>query len=257
MNNVTQSLATLALSLAVTGCASAPPPESVTWQSLRRSGDSVTIALDADSKIAFTGVVKAEGTDGETTIAVEDLKWFDNWHDGWTEAVISCEGLIAAKKEGAGWTVRATEPVTPVRATTATIRYRDALLRGTEARNLLDRRLLRIRSTCDFLRSRLEGREFPIFDTDEEEYERSSFRRAAGMVLFPEVYGYAKDAEPESGETRDRDRYRKGEGLRWDTLYSERELPPEIREVRDTGTLWRDWEETGRLFYYIYMMERK
>ncbi len=251
------ALAATALSLAASGCASPPPPDAVSWQSLKRSGDSVTLALDAGSKIAFTGVAERGETDGETVILVEDLAWFDNWHDGWTEAVIPCEGRIVAKKEGAGWSVRVTEPVLLARASKATIRYRDALLRGNDARDLLDRRVLRIRSACDFLRTRLEGREFALYDTEERDHRHASFRHAAGMVLFPEVYGYAEGAKPADGETEGGSRYRKGEGLRWDTLYSERELPAELREVRDSGTLWRDWEETGRMFYYIYMMERK
>ncbi len=248
--------------IAAAGCASAPPPETIIWQSLRRSGDSVTLALDADSKVSFTGIVDREsadgadrsgGTDGETSILVEDLKWFDNWHDGWTEAEISCEGRLVAERKGDGWSVRVTEPVIPARATKATVRYRDALLRGNDALNLLDRRLLRIRSACGFLRTRLDGREFPLYDTEDEEYRKASFRHAAGTLLFPEMYGYAEGAEPADGESNGAKRFIKGEGLRWDTLYSERELPAELRDVRDTGTLWRDWEEMGRMFYYLYL----
>ncbi len=216
----------------------------------------MTLALDADSKISFTGVAEETETEGEAIMLVEDILWFDNWHDGWTEAEIACTGKIAAKRDGANWSIRTTEPVILAHTTKATIRYRDALLRGDDARDLLDRRLLRIRSACEYVREKLESREFALYDSEESGHRNATFRYVAGKLLFPEVYGYADGATAAKGAKGDPARYRKGEGFRWDTLYSQQAIPEEIREVRDTGTLWRDWEEMGRMFYYIYMMER-
>ena len=243
------SLAATALSLASWGCASAPPPESVSWKRLERSGESVTLSLARDTKITFTGTADEPTADGETVMRVEDIYWFDNWHDGWTEATVACTGKISATRDGNSWRVRVIEPVVFARVTEAGIRYRDALVLDSEARSLLERRLLRIRSACDFLRTALGAKEFALYDSGEKEHRALTFRHAAGTLLFPEVYGYAPGLETAGS------RYVSGEGLRWDATYSERSLPAELREVRDTGTLWRDWEETGRMFYYIYMME--
>jgi hypothetical protein len=43
-----------------------------------------------------------------------------------------------------------------------------------------------------------------------------------------------------------------GAGIFWQTAYSEKILPEQYVRLRDSGTLWRDYEEASHLFYTLY-----
>lgn len=257
LRTISRLLCAALFGIAAVGCASAPVvPEKIVWESIEKDESGrLTMKLSKDSKIALTGEVLPDAATNQ--VQATELSWFTNWNEGWTEAKLACVGRLEIVRDGEAWNVNVIEPVMISSAESAKLRYKDAYYKGEEARNLLDRRISRIRSACAFLNQKFESKVFTIFESEEKELNKGSFVTEAGKALFPEVYGYPEGTEPEGKVASDGGkRFVKGEGLSWDRIYSENVLPEELREVRDSGTLYRDWEETRYLFYYIYTLER-
>lgn len=246
------AIALLAAGL-LTACGSTPARQELLWESAEFSpsetGTQATIRMARNSKTFLTGrAEKAE--DGSWTVYPERLHWFSNWTEGWTEADIATTGKLAASEREGGWKVSPVEPVVAEYSERARIRFQDSRVAGDPGTAAFDRRMNRIRAAAQFLNEKFQEKSFPEFARGGDE---NAFSIAGGKTLFPEIYGYPEGTSesPESAETRQR-----GEGILWDKGYSASEIPENLREVRDTGTLYRDWEETSLLFYYIYELER-
>jgi hypothetical protein len=66
-------------------------------------------------------------------------------------------------------------------------------------------------------------------------------------ILFPELV--AKRKRPQNWK-QDGDVFQRAEDIRWNTGYTLRVFPEQLRSIRDSGTLLRDWEEA---LYWLYM----
>lgn len=183
--------------------------------------------------------------EGDVTVTVERIRWFNNWRDGWTEADIPAEGTFVLRPDEAaptGYRVLSVSPIELYDSTKARIRYRGDLLLTADATTLFNRRLGRIRASAVHLAAR---------GTDASTFR--AFSKDAGSWFFPEAYGYP-EGTVKSEKTKDN--RTRAEGYSWDTAYTRDAIPEELREIRDTGTLFRDWEESAELFYFIYTLEK-
>ena len=249
--------AVIAIALLAAGllaaCGSTPARQELLWESAEFSpsetGTRATIRMVNGSKTFLEGRAE-KADDGSWTVYPERLHWFNNWKEGWTEADIATTGKLAASEREGGWKLSSLEPVVAEYSEQARIRFQDTRIAGDSGTAVFDRRMNRIRAAAQFLNDKFRGKSFPEFARGGD---KSAFSLAAGKTLFPEIFGYPEGTaeSPESAETRQR-----GEGILWDTGYSASEIPENLREVRDTGTLYRDWEESSLLFYYIYELER-
>lgn len=241
--------------LTVLSCRSVPPATGpAVWDSVTiEQGEEYTTAylvLSGRSRNVLSGPATRNG-DGSWTVEAEELQWFSNWHEGWSEAVIMVTGTLRLTNTGSGWQVQRISPVRTDYAAQGAIRYRDTRLTGDAGTDAVSRRLNRISAAVAFLSEALDGEQFTRFTVDSKKVRESSFEYRAGRLLFPEQYGYPEGTE-ESTNGRE---YNRGEGLRWDTGYTELYVPETLHDVRNSGTLYRDWEETGELFYYMYTLE--
>lgn len=192
---------------------------------------------------AYTLSGQAEKLDGSSyTVTLERLDWFNNWQDGWTEASVPLEGKLLLTEADGSWTASKIEKPVPARTISAQIRHRNTIIEGNQAADLFDRRLERVRAAAAWLAAE---ENFSPADGNE-------FFALAGKVMFPEEYGYAEGYD-RPAENAD---FASGEGMKWNRTYSERSIPEHLREVRDSGTLWRDWEESRELFYIAYTWEK-
>lgn len=241
--------------LTLLSCRSIPPATGpAVWKSVSidlQDGHSVAcLELAGRSRNVLSGHA-IQNDDGSWTVEAEELEWFSNWYDGWSEAVIMVSGTLIVSETEAGWHVRAASPVRADYAASGAIRYRDMRLTGEAGSDAVSRRINRISAAVAFLSDALEGEQFPRFSVRKKKVREHGFEYRAGQLLFPEQYGYPAGTR----KSDSRSAYIRGEGIRWDTGYSEDHIPENLREVRNTGTLYRDWEETGELFYYIYVLE--
>lgn len=181
-------------------------------------------------------------------LAVTSVDWFNNWQDGWTEAEAAASGSALLEQAPDGrYTAHFTEPLCVESVEHARIRYRDTVISGDRAKDLFSRRIERISAVTAFLAS--PGA--PPMPAGARE-TAAAFRAAAGPFLFPEIYGYP---EGTSASNRTPANRRQAEGIAWDLRYTEQALPDRLHEIRDSGTLYRDWEESSDLFYFLYALE--
>lgn len=186
---------------------------------------------------------------GAYTLEPSALHWFNNWADGWTEARFECEGKIILAKESGSWHLAVVSLPAPLVPTEARIRYRDTVLIGDVALKQLGNRWDRILAARDLLRN---AAIYPECAEGYPPYVGGKKDRAAGFhantaqYLFPEIAGWktAELAKKYHGAETNR-----AEDIRWNTAYTKDTFPEEFRAVRDSGTLFRDWEESGELFY--------
>lgn len=246
------AVSTLTLLFSCRSVPSATGP--VVWKSVSidRQDQYTTARLElaGTSRNVLSGHA-TENDDGSWTVEAEKLEWFSNWHEGWSEAVIMVSGTLIVSETDSGWHVRAESPVRADYAASGAIRYRDTRLTGEDGSDAISRRINRISAAVEFLSDALESEEYPRFTVEKRKVREQTFEYRAGQLLFPEQYGYPAG----TAKSENRNAYTRGEGIRWDTGYSEKQIPENLREVRNTGTLYRDWEETGELFYYIYVLE--
>lgn len=197
----------------------------------------------------------SSAADGIVRLEAEKLHWFSNWTDGWTEAVFVLTGEAELREAGSAGTARRLAAAAAPEweyLESAAIRYRDDVLRGEEALSLLDRRYGRIRVAADFLKEELDRPYYPLFRTKKKKPAADAFFPPASRLLFPEVYGYAGGGgfgRPEKADLL------RAEGITWNAAYSRERIREDLREVRDSGTLFRDWEEAAELFYLLYIWD--
>jgi len=210
------------------------------------------VRLNPKSRTFFRGSVEPSGSAESAgadayVMTVDQMHWFSNWHDGWTEADITTTGTLLLEKNGSKWDVSVLSKLVPEQTTAAKVRYRDTIKRNDEAVSLMNRRIERITATVELLAKQLPVENFSLSSGIE------AFRKAAGSILFPELYGYpaGKTKSADTGENRNR-----GEGYSWDVVYTKEAFPEYMTDIRNTGTLFRDWEESTDLIYFMYLQTK-
>ncbi|HKL86352.1 MAG TPA: hypothetical protein VJ861_08485 [Treponemataceae bacterium] len=238
------------------GCAStAPTVDMREWSEKATKKGTVLVRYPKDS-LQIRGSIQQESPES-TIFYVEEIQWFSNWNDGWTESLILASGKARlVKGKGKTRSAEFIEPVTLEETQEAAIRYRDTILRGTDARVAFSRRLDRISASIAFLIEYENQTNNDPRDKSEIRLsnmrDKKTFVKNVRQLFFPEVYGFPKGfiESPRINENRER-----GEGINWDLRYTEKVFPPEFAAIRNSGTLFRDWEETADLFYFIFCME--
>jgi hypothetical protein len=141
------------------------------------------------------------------------------------------------------------------------IRYYDTYYRGDDGLRKVKNRVDRMVEVTRFLK---EERDFLPFYGDI--IEETSY----GRGFAPDVVSYLFPETKKRFKRKDRNRifsemnslYESsgpekvfGSDMYWRTGYSEKILPEHLVPLRNTGTLWRDYEEAAELFYSIYNLE--
>ena len=179
--------------------------------------------------VAIRGAAKRDG-DG-WLLQFENLDWFNTWPDGWTEASFLLEGesSLIPSSTGDVWvlSLRAMPKLDAV--TSAAMRYFDTYIRGRKGVDEFTHRWDRIQAVCKELLNRFDG---PSLARRPE---------ALGRYLFPEVYGY--DEPPASGFPKVF-----GQGQEWNADHSSGHFSEGLRQIRENGTMLRDYKESPGLW---------
>jgi len=72
-------------------------------------------------------------------------------------------------------------------------------------------------------------------------------------VLFPELV--SRKYRP-AGWQQENDQWNRAESINWNKTYTERLFPEELWEIRNSGTMLRDWEEALDWIYNEYEWDR-
>lgn len=180
-------------------------------------------------------------------IEIAELSYFGNWSRGWTEAVLEAGGSLRLLRSGDRWVAEVLEKPTLGSVRSAEVRYMDTFITGDRAIRAVANRMERIRAAVAFRR---EGGADAWFDRPERKRgllsrgSPSGYAEAYGSLFFPERYGYGPGTEKTGPWTE-------GDGISWDSGYTRKVFPEQLREVRDSGTLYRDWEEGIGLWFLV------
>jgi len=129
--------------------------------------------------------------------------------------------------------------IDPVQISAARIHRYDTRITRDEALTSLRNRRERIISLCEWMNAQY----VPI------EINESNFESYWKPILFPEIV--SKKKRPDNWLLEGDKRVR-AEDIRWNTGYTERVFPEELWNVRNSGTLLRDWEEALSWIYLEY-----
>jgi hypothetical protein len=179
--------------------------------------------------VAIRGTAERDG-DG-WLLKFERLDWFNAWPDGWTEASFILEGESSLIPSAAGdvWilSLRTMPKLDAVRS--AAMRYFDTYVRGQKGIDEFSHRWDRIQAVCRDLFNRFDG---------------SSLARRPDVLrryLFPEVYGYDEPPVPGFHVVF-------GQGQEWNADYSAEHFSQGLRQIRENGTMLRDYKESPGLW---------
>lgn len=197
-----------------------------------------------------------EDTGLESSFEVLSLYWFGNWAEGWTEVRFTATGSLSLTLNGKSGTAIVSSPIELVSIEDVKIRYRDTIIEHDNARRQFEGRSDRLQAASDILRE--HGHlfwkndaeiKYPSF-TLKGKQKDEDFVHAVQNLFFPELYSYI---EPYSASGKEA-LARSGE-LFWDTGYTKTVFPEHFHEVRNSGTIYRDWVESKRYVYFLYMFE--
>lgn len=257
---LTKALVPLCAALALS-CASAPKRGWSVASPTMAGQTAIALGTEAEGLVPATIVSpylgedvelrgsarRVDGTEGAEAweIELEEISYFRNWTRGWTEAKVEAAGTLRLTRTDGLWKgeVLAAPSIGSVR--TAKARYMDSFLSGDQALRAVANRLERIKAAVAFRR---EGGSDAWFVRPEKKtrffglLSYPGYAEAYGPLFFPERYGYPKRSGPVGPG-------RKGDDIVWDTGYTRAVFPERLWEVRDSGTLYRDWEEGIGLWF--------
>jgi hypothetical protein len=204
-----------------------------------KQGASLVILLEDFPAIRFRGSGPAENGDFYLT----RLDYLGGNVSGWNEFTLELSGAgTFVASEGAAVLAFAAPPE-PVQISSGKIRRNETRITGNEALTSLRNRYERILALTEWMRSR-EG---PVMAG------HSSFQDYWQPVLLPETVSPGK--RPPAW-TRDAAQWVWAEDRRWNAAYTKNLFPEELRILRDSGALLRDWEEASEWIYFEYSWEK-
>lgn len=181
-------------------------------------------------------IIRLYGNLKADTLDVTTVYWFDNWANGWTEARFTATGEIkinhTSQKEDFCEII---QPIILVETEAAKIRYKDTYISGEDGIKALNNRLSRVEAINEEI------------SKNDRKYEYSWFRDYYGDYFFPERFKKSQFRI----ELNEESETIFGDGVNWNVEYTKKLFPEYMWEARNTGTLYRDWEEAFDLIFVL------
>jgi len=192
---------------------------------------SIIITIEEFPMIKIKGAFPEENG----SFFITELEFLAGNTFGWNEYTLELIGVGNLKiEENAVFKI---EEIESVQITKGRIQRYDTRLTGNEALSALRNRRERILALTSWMSSLnlVSGLTVKQF----EQYWQP--------ILLPETV--SKKKRPSDWRQSD-DQFKTAESIRWNTGYTERKFSEELRPIRNSGTLLRDWEEA---LYWIYL----
>jgi hypothetical protein len=217
------------------------------WEMLNKAGESSFLIMPGQfPSIKIRG--SAPGSQGEFDLV--SLDYLGGNTNGWNEyrLDLSGQGIIRLGETTA--TLSIPGKIAPIEISWGRIRRYDTRITGNDALTSLRNRRERLLAVAEWMNSPSDkgGQE-----NVSPQNSRKDFEKYWKPILFPEMV--SKKNRPEGWE-RENDQWVKAEDIRWNTGYTERVFPELLRDIRNSGTLLRDWEEAIEWLYIEYEWDR-
>jgi len=212
------------------------------WEMRNKAGErSFIITMNKYPTMKF----RASGPDGSGEFNMVSFDYLGGSAQGWNEFRLDLagDGKLVLDETSASISVHH-DSVEPIQITFARIKRFDTRLSGNEALTLLRNRHERIKAVTEWMNTS---------ETAPKDMDINKFDEYWKPILFPELL--SKKKRPQ-GWQMENDQWNRAESVRWNISYTERLLPEELREIRNSGTMLRDWEEALDWLYNEYEWSR-
>jgi hypothetical protein len=216
----------------------------------RKNGEEfIALGFEALPTLRLLG----SSPDAEGNFSLDSLELFCPNLSGWNEfsREISGTGVFYVGPDGKTAVLRLNGEAETLDITSGRIRRKSARITGDQAVTLLRNRQERVSVLAEWMHEAGGGPNGPNqggFANQEE------FEEYWEPILFPEVVKAEKRPPEWTGERAGPRVW--GGDVRWNTAYTDAIFPEELRPVRNSGTLLRDWEEAAAWVFLQYEWDR-
>lgn len=201
----------------------------------------------------------SEDNDQNIIFNITGVKYLSNWPNGWTEGENSASGSILFTKKEDFWKAGIMEDFEILEISKGEVRYHDDYFREEPGLEKVKNRMTRINAVVEFLKNQ-EHVKLPDFfgHASRDSTYGVSFKKATQSLLFPETIGIDKLKRKNqllAGydiPTDEMEDFSIGAGFIWRKSYTDKVFPDYLKEARNSGALWRDYEEAIHLFFMLY-----
>lgn len=237
-------------------------PESVIKIKIDKKGDKIgELSSQLISPAVIIGEIIEDQT-GDITFIINSMKYLSNWANGWTQGESEASGIIIFNKIDSEYKIIIKEDFEIWEVKKGEIRYNDNYYRKESGLKKVSNRMKRISGAIEFLKNQ-DLVEFPEFfgHVRFNSTYGISLKKTIQPFLFPETIGFDKlkreNQLPVNYQIpiKQKDDLAIGAGFVWRKSYTDAFFPDYLRELRNTGALWRDFEESIHLFYMLYNID--
>jgi hypothetical protein len=212
------------------------------WEMRNKAGErSFVIILNKYPTMKF----RASEPNEQGEFNLVSLDYLGGSAQGWNEfrLDVAGEGMLVLNGTSATFYLDH-DSVEQIQISFARIKRYDTRLSGNEALNGLRNRHERIKAIAEWMNIR---------ENAPKEPDIKNFEKYWKPILFPETVSKKKrPPEWEDGNVQ----WNRAESINWNKTYTEKLFPEELREIRNSGTMLRDWEEALDWIYNEYGWSR-
>ena len=204
-----------------------------------------------------------DSADGFAYADFSAAKFICNYYDGWSEFDMPLSGRVSVERTADGITLKSDGGIEKLPPHSGRVRAGTKVISGDRAVEVLCNRQERISALAVFMREKKE----PAFLPWHDEAAKKSNRKIVGFenvwqaFLLPETVAEKKrdpawktlvDGYAGGKKAFAKSAFDYAEEIHWSKLYTDSVFPEGMRNLRQTGALYRDWIEAGTWIYTEY-----
>ena len=205
----------------------------------RKDGERWKVSLKAWPTLQFHFIENAENA-----FIPLSCSFISPGISGWNEFTLGLAGKGTITRIDEKTLITAIPSIEVIDITEGSIRRGDSRLSANEALSHLRNRRERIEALTEWMRAYNKTN-----NTAAEFSGQKAFEKYWKPILLPELCSAKK--RPARYRTVEA-RWVRAEDVRWNTAYTALIFPEELRPLRDSGALLRDWEEAAPWIYLSY-----
>ena len=200
-------------------------------------------SLVISQKIFPAVQIRATEPNAQGIIHITSIDYLSGNTSGWNQYRFDLSGTGSCVLGDTQAVFSLNYDIEAIQISSGKIRFNDSTLIGSAAAENLRNRADRIEVLTEWMKD---------LDDSVQELDRKAFKEYWKPFLLPETC--PRNKRPAEWQ-QPGDTFVKSEDIRWNTGYTERVFPEVLWQVRNSGTLLRDWEEAFEWIYLIYEWE--
>lgn len=220
---------------------------------IAQNNDNFELSSPIIPGITFIGAVSGK------TLYITSVRLFSNWQNGWTEGFYQASGKYLLENSVNSYNLVEVDPLEIWDIESGEIRYKGNYYRGDDGLQKVRNRVDRIREYVSVIKEN-RGPDYLGGVKKASTVSLYSIKGSLYPKLFPEVEGFKKLEKnlrlPKLYYSNDYPKEKvEGSNIYWRTDYTKSVFPEHLWELRDSGTIFRDFEETPQLIVGFYNLD--